>query len=515
MSAFPVQNPLTGATLYELMPAGGDEITACMTRARQASEMLEQTPVAQRLEAIEALVHWIQAHREWLLDRIVAESGRCRTDAMISDVFQLTEDCQWLVRHAASILADEKVGTPITLLGKRSEVIHAPHGVVLVISPWNLPLAIGLTATMFALAAGNAVVLKPSEHTPMANVLEQVQSLHPLFEQGLQVVHGGGDTGAALIEERPDHIVFTGSLSTGRAILTQAAPLMIPVTLELGSRDLMLVFADADRGRAVNAAAWGKLHNSGQSCTAVERILVQDALFDSFVAELGERLSAARRGVGANAELGVPTTDFQMRHIEELVNDARRRGAQVHCGGGRSECGRYFLPTLLSGVPAEARILAEEVFGPVVVLEPFADEDEAVGRHNERDCGLSTSVFTRDRARARRLAHRLRTGSVNINNVMLTEGNPGLPFGGVKYSGYGRMKGREGLLGMTVSRAVLSDFSGAPAEPNWHPYSGDKLAVFGHLLDALTRRGPGRLLRLAGAGWAVEKLLRRQRREPA
>ncbi len=512
MAELTVTNPLTRETLYTLASADDAETGAAFNRAKKASARLHETSVADRLAAIRTLVGWLQTEREWLLDRIVAESGRCRTDAMISDLFQLTEDCEWLLRNARTVLRDQKVSTPVTLLGKQSRVVHAPHGVVLVISPWNLPLAIGMTAAMFAFAAGNAVILKPSEHTPMADVLERIRTLHPLLDEALQVVHGDGAVGAALVDRRPDHIVFTGSLKTGRAILGQAAPLMIPVTLELGSRDLMLVFDDADCERAVNAAAWGNLHNSGQSCTAVERVLVQQDLYEPFVRGLCQLLEEARTGVGADAELGVPTTDFQMRHIEELVEEARQAGAQVHCGGRRSDCGRYYLPTLLTDVPNDARILAEEIFGPVVVVEAFAAEGEAVERHNRRDCGLSTSVFTRDRQRARRLERRLETGSLNINNVMLTEGNPGLPFGGVKYSGYGRMKGAEGLLGMTVSRAVLSDFSRAPAEPNWHPYSMAKLGLLGRLLDAVTRRGPGKWIRLVRVGLAVEGQLRRDRR---
>lgn len=511
MSEIRVSNPLSGELLYTVPAATPEQIEAAMARAREGADALAFTGVAERLEAIRALIDYLQTNREELLDRIVEESGRCRGDAMISDLFQLTEDLGWLVDNARRVLADEKVPTPVTLLGKKSSIQYHPHGVVLVISPWNLPLAIGLTAAMFAFAAGNAVVLKPSEHTPMADVLAEIAGLHPLLGQGLHIVQGDGAAGAALIEQRPDHIVFTGSLKTGRAILAQAAPLMIPVTLELGARDMMLVFADADRERALNAACWGNMHNSGQSCTATEHLLVEQAIFEDFVAGLAERFAAIRMGVGPDAELGVPTTDFQKRHIQALVDDAVDRGARVHCGGGPDESGRFFLPTLLSGVPPQARIMKEEVFGPVLVAAPFRDEDEAVSRHNAREGGLSSSVFTGDRARGRRLARRLKTGCININNVMLTEGNPGLPFGGTGLSGYGRMKGAEGLRGMTRSRAVLEDGSRAPAEPNWYPYSAEKLTLMGRLLDALVSHGPLRWWRLARTGLAIERLLRKRR----
>lgn len=511
MTDLVVTNPLNGARLYSLPVATPDQARAAMEQARAAADSLAATALEERLAAVRALVNYLQANRERLLDRIVEESGRCRGDAMISDLFQLTEDLNWLIDNAPKVLADERLPTPVTLLGKTSSIQYHPHGVVLVISPWNLPLAIGLTAAMFAFAAGNAVVLKPSEHTPMADVLADIVALHPLFRDGLRVVQGDGATGAALIGEGPDHIVFTGSLKTGRAILAQAAPMMIPVTLELGARDMMLVFADADTERALNAACWGNLHNSGQSCTATEQLLVEEAVFEGFVAELAERFDGIRTGVGADAELGVPTTDFQMRHIQTLVDDAVERGARVRCGGGPDGSGRFFRPTLLTDVPEGARILGEEIFGPVLVAAPFRDEGQAVARHNARRGGLSTSVFTRDRARGRRLARRLKTGCININNVMLTEGNPALPFGGTGLSGYGRMKGAEGLRGMTRSRAVLEDGSRAPAEPNWYPYSAEKLGLMGRLLDALVSHGLARWWRLARTGLAIERLLRRQR----
>jgi acyl-CoA reductase-like NAD-dependent aldehyde dehydrogenase len=193
------------------------------------------------------------------------------------------------------------------------------------------------------------------------------------------------------------------------------------------------------------------------------------------------------------------------------VADARERGARIYCGGTRSDCGRYFLPTLITEVPGDARILHEEIFGPVVTLAGFQAEAEAVAVHNGRDCGLSSAVFTRDPARIERLVRALDTGCVNINNVMLTEGNAGLPFGGVKYSGYGRMKGEAGLLGMTRPRAVLVDGSSAPLEPNWYPYSAEKLGLMGRLLDALVSRGPAKLWRLALAGLGIELWLRRHK----
>lgn len=504
-----VLNPATGEKLYDFTPASRADCRAAMERARQASPALRDIPMAQRLEALDALLAYLETKQEWLLDRIVAESGRSRGDAMLSDIFQLTEDCLWLRHHAEKALADEDVPTPITLMGKQCRILYQPRGVVVVISPWNLPLAIGMTAAMFAFMAGNAVVLKPSEHTPMVQALEEIRHLHPLFEQALQVVHGKGDVAVNLIAERPDLICFTGSVATGKRILAQAAPMVIPVIMELGAKDAMLVFGDADLSRAVAAACWGNLHNSGQSCTATERIFVHDSVYEDFVQRLVNASQQIRLGTGADADLGAITTDFQMRHIESLVEDARSNGARILCGGTRSDCGRFYLPTIIASTTDAMRISHEEIFGPVLTVSAFSSEDEVIVRHNSMPFGLSSSIWTEDKARAERLTRALETGCININNVMLTEGNASLPFGGVKYSGFGRMKGVEGLRGMTRSKAVMSDSTRGKAEPNWYPYSATKLNLMQQLLAILGQRSPLRYLKLAKVGMAIDRLARK------
>lgn len=506
-----VLDPVSRQPLYSAAAATQAQCLSAMATARAAAAAMQAVPLQQRLDAVAAVLTWLGERREALLDQIVAESGRSRGDAMLSDLFQLTEDLHWLRANARRVLADENIPTPLTLLGKRSRILHEPRGVVLVISPWNLPLAIGMTAAMFAFVAGNAVMLKPSEHTPMAAVWAEVRALHPLFEQAFQVLQGGGAVGEQLIAARPDLIVFTGSLPTGQRILSQAAPLLIPAVMELGAKDAMLVFADADLPRAVAGACWGNLHNSGQSCTAVERLYVQSSVFDDFVAQLIRASEAIRVGTGAEADLGAITTDFQLDRIEAQVADALQHGARLHCGGRRSDCGRFYLPTLLSGVTTQMQLAQQETFGPVVAVYAFEDEADAVVLHNSSRFGLSSSVWTADKARAERLIRALEVGCVNVNNVMLTEGNAGLPFGGVKYSGFGRMKGAEGLLGMTQSKAVLMDPVRGLPEPNWYPYSAAKLGLMARLLDALGKRAPGRWWHLARVGWAIDRLVKRQR----
>ena len=507
-----VMNPALEKKLYNVEEAGDADIAAAFARARLASDALRNSTVQERTQEIRRVIQYLQDNEETLLDRIVAESGRSRGDAMLSDIVQMIEDCHWLVENAARVLADEKVPTPITLLGKKSRIYHEARGVVLVISPWNLPLAIAGTAALFAFAAGNAVIIKPSEQTPMQGVFEEIAHLAPLLSQALTVVYGSGETARKLIAQRPDMISFTGSVRTGKKILTQAAPLVVPVVAELGAKDAMIVCDDADIDRAVGAATWGNMHNSGQSCTAIERLYVQAGVYDEFVRRLKAAFEQITLGTGPDADMGAITTPFQMDIIKGQVNDAQERGADVICGGEPANNGIY-KPTIVLNVTDDMRLATEETFGPVLPVYRFESVDEAIRRHNQCDFGLSTSVWTDDSDKADYIARAVVAGCVNINNIMLTEGNAGLPFGGVKYSGYGRMKGAEGLLGMTRSKAVLIDNTRGKPEPNWYPYSSEKLSLMSRLMKAVTSpASPAKLFTLARIGLALERLMKKDKR---
>ncbi|WP_281645163.1 aldehyde dehydrogenase family protein [Parendozoicomonas sp. Alg238-R29] len=509
MQVIDVIDPVTDKTLYSIENASDAEISEAFAKARLVSDELRNSTVEERTREIHRVINYLQSNEERLLDRIVEESGRSRGDAMLSDMVQMIEDCHWLVENAARILADEKVPTPITLLGKKSRIYHEARGVVLVISPWNLPLAIAGTAALFAFAAGNAVIIKPSEQTPMKGIFEEIRNLSPLLSRAITVVHGSGETAQKLIAHRPDLIAFTGSVRTGKKILQQAAPMVIPVVAELGAKDAMIVCDDADIDRAVGAATWGNMHNSGQSCTAIERLYVQEGIYDVFVERLKAAFGKITLGTGANSDMGGITTSFQMDIIDGQVHDAREKGAEIICGGEPAGHGMY-KPTIVLGVTKDMRLASEETFGPVVPVYKFSSVDDAIRGHNQCDFGLSTSIWTTDSAKANRIARAVVTGCVNINNVMLTEGNVNLPFGGVKYSGYGRMKGAEGLLGMTRSKAVLIDNTKGKPEPNWYPYSQEKLSLMSRLMKAVTSpSGSGKLLALARVGLALERLMKK------
>lgn len=494
----PMNSPIDAATL--------------LSNARRVADTLREVPLAVRVQEIRALLERLRDQREEVISRIVAETGKSRTDALVSEVMGTLDYLHWLAGAAPAALREQRVSTPLALLGKKSRIWHEPLGVVLVITPWNYPLHIALTSIVTAFVAGNAVLLKPSEHTPLAGLFEELAADLPWLSQALTVVQGDGSSAQALIAARPDKICFTGSTRTGRRILAQAAPLLIPVELELGGKDAMLVFDDVDLGRTTAGALWGALTNGGQSCTAVERLYVQQGIYDQMVDRLRAGIDAlmVNSGDDGDADIGAMTTDFQCDIVERHLEDARAKGGSVY-GGGRVVGTRMLRPALVTGVTDDMVLMQEETFGPVLPVLAFADEAEAIERTNNSRFGLSASVWSADLTRARRVAAALNVGAVSINNVMLTEGNPALPFGGVGESGYGRTKGVQGLLGMTRSKAVLIDKQSRKIEANWFPYTRRKYQLFGELIRGLFGRGLGALLRFARAGITLESAAQKPR----
>lgn len=480
-----------------------EDASAMMRQTREQARDLAAAPMEQRLDALEQLLARVRDWREWIVDRIMEETGKTRTDALVSEVLGTLDYLHWAIKRAPGILGDDKAETPLALMGKKSRIWHEPLGVVLVITPWNYPFHIALTTVAGALAAGNGVLLKPSEHTPLAGVFEELVRGIPLLEHNLHVHYGDGETARWLIDAGPDKIFFTGSAPTGRKILAQAAPLLIPVDLELGGKDAMIVFDDVHRQRTVAGALWGALTNSGQSCTSVERLYVQRGIYDDFVRELENGVDelVVNTNDDGDADLGAITADFQCDIIRQHLDDARQKGARVHGGGDVEGNDRIIQPAVISGITEDMLLMHQETFGPLIPVIAFDTEEQALDYANHPHFGLSASVWSKDLERAERVARQIRAGAVPINNVMVTEGNPGLPFGGTGESGFGRVKGAEGLLGFTRSKAVMIDKQSDTIEANWYPYTRKKYALFGRLIDNLFS---GRLLRFALAGLKLE-----------
>ncbi len=494
-----------------------EQIQTTFTNARKVSKTLRKTTVAERANALHTLIDYINDHREKIADSIVNETKKTRTDAVVSEIMGALDNLEWLLEQAPKLLAPKKVTTPITLMGKTSKIYHEPHGVIMVISPWNYPFHIGLTSVMAGFVAGNAVVFKPSEVTPLQQVFSDIFAQVPLINNSIFMCHGTGQTAQKLIAQRPDKIFFTGSTATGKRILNQSADLLIPVDLELGGKDPAIIFDDVNLKRAVAGVMWGGLTTAGQSCSSVERIYVQRGIYDEFVKLMSEEVNKliVHYGDTGNADIGGITADFQVDIIEQHVNDAREKGATIHTGGSRLEGNpSVFLPTVLSDLTDDMLITYEETFGPVLPIMPFDSEEEAIELANNSDFGLSASVWSKDKTRAERVACALDCGAVSINNVMITEGNPWLTFGGVKESGYGRQKGEEGLLSYARSKSILIDADSKKIEANWYPYTQKKYGLFGGLLDALFKnKNPMKLIKFATVGLKLESEAQKPREE--
>lgn len=513
-----VINPRTGEILYRLPSASREQIERVYSAARTAAKTLRGMTVRQRLDETLKLKRYILEHREEIVDRIISETGKSRMDALLAEVFTVLDIIDFYDKNAEKMLTDEVVKTPILLMGKKSKIYYEPIGPVLMITPWNYPFNLTMIPFVCAFVAGNPVVHKPSEYTPLKGLIEEIISESGFFRHGIQVVYGGKETGRTLIDGRPSKVLFTGSVRAGRQVMAQAAQYLIPVELELGGKDSMVVFDDVNLERAADGAIWGGMTNSGQTCTAVERVLVHEKVYDQFVDKLKgkiENLSTPSRRNSSqdngDLDMGCMTTDFQVDIVRRQVEDAVSKGARVVTGGKRVGESQEFQPTVLADIDPSMEIAREETFGPVITVQKFTSEEEAVRIANDSPYGLSASVWSGDIPRAERVAHALETGNVSINNVLATQANSALPFGGVKDSGFGRYKGAHGLHSFSNVKSILIDKNSGVAELNWYPYTKEKYQLFSKLIEAAFSGKPGATIKAIAVGLKLQALGKKQR----
>jgi succinate-semialdehyde dehydrogenase/glutarate-semialdehyde dehydrogenase len=462
-------NPATGQPLGEVPEMSAAEVRAAVAKARAAQQAWAAQPIEVRCRRVLRFAELLMARAEDVIDRIVREAGKTRLEALGMEVVLVADLVRYFAKHAPEMLAPTPV--PLHLMKHRASYLkYVPRGVVGVIAPWNFPFSIPIGETMMALIAGNGVVLKPSEVTPLiALFARELYIAADLPPDLFQIVTGRGGTGAALIDAGIDFCVFTGSVATGKKVAAACGERLIPCTLELGGKAPAVICHDADLERAAQALTWGGFANSGQVCASVERVYAVSSIYDDLVSRVTHLARELRQGDPAEeVDVGAMAWDQQAAHVEKLVAQAVAQGARVEIGGHRH--GQFFEPTVLTGCTQDMAVMRTEIFGPVLPIMKVDTEDEAVRLANDSNLGLLAYVFTRDRERGRRLAERIEAGTVMVNDVLNTYACPETPWGGVKQSGIGRTHSVIGLRDMCEVRHINHDRVALGREVWWYPY---------------------------------------------
>lgn len=465
--------PATGKEIGEVDETPISEVVQFYDKGRTAFRKWSKLSVNERLAYFQKLKSYMVEHMEEIAQTISDDTGKVLTEALVADIMPTLDGIEHICRHAPKMIKRQKVKTPLLLIGKQSFIEYMPRGVVLVISPWNYPLQLAMVPMLSALASGNSVILKPSEVTPLVGKCIEDLFLKAGFPEGVvQVAHGGKEVGAAFTNGKPDYIFFTGSVRTGKIIQQVAAKDLIPTTLELGGKDPMIVFADANLERAAKGAAWAAFTNSGQVCMSAERLYVEKSVYQEFMVKLKDEIMSLKQGTDVNADVGSMTFPSQIDIVREHIEDALEKGAELEAGTPPQHWDRgMFIPlTLMTNVNHSMKIIQEESFGPVLPVIPFEGEEEAVHLANDSVYGLNASVWTNDISKARRIASQLVSGAVVINDAIVTIANHGLPFGGTKQSGVGRYHGEAGLRIFCHEKAVMEDKGRKRTEIQWYPY---------------------------------------------
>ena len=488
-----VRSPATLEKITDLPVGSSADVAAAVARGRKAQAVWQQTTFAERAHALYLLRDLLLDDGDKLADILTAETGRPRTEVYGAELFYLCDAIGSWAKKSAGYLRPQKIRPHFPLMKfKRVISTYAPRGVIGIISPWNFPLTLTLGEAIPALMAGNAVVIKPSELTPLSAIFGAEIAAEAGFPKNLlQVMIGRGATGEALIDHA-DMIAFTGSVETGKRIMRRAAERLIPVSLELGGKDPMIVLKDADLERAVGACVWGALMNCGQACTSIERVYVEAPVYQQFVDRLVERVRAIRQGPSENeVEIGCMTSEAQLNKITAQVDEAVAKGAKVLTGGRLNPVlpGYYYEPTVLVEIDRSMTVMSEETFGPIIPVVKVDNPEDALRLANDSRYGLGGSIFSRDKAVARQLADRMQCGSVCINDSLVNYIIPDAPMGGTKESGFGSRHGAEGIRKFCQQKTIVIDMFGLKEEFPWYPTTTKKARQLRHLLNLLCRSG--------------------------
>ncbi len=494
-----VHRPADGTLIRTLPIDGPEHVAAVVARVRRNQPAWEAL-------GIEGRYRWLGRLRDWLLDNadelaalLKEETGKVQADADLEGPY-LAGVINFYGENAAEYLAEQviKGRTPMTK-AKRLTVAYRPYQVVGAISPWNFPVILGLEDALAAMTAGSAAVLKPSEFTPLAvNRIVDAWKREIGGPDVFDVVNGAGDTAGALIDA-VDYIQFTGSERTGKVVMRRAADTLTPVSLELGGKDPAIVLADADIERAVNGTTWGGLANTGQICMSLERVYVEEPIYDEFVDRLAAKVREIRQGTDGGKhgfDVGAMTSPNQIAIVSDHVEDARAAGARILTGGrSREGAGDWYEPTVIADADHSMKVMREETFGPVIPVMKVRDAEEAIRLANDTTYGLSASVFSGDVKRAEAVAKRIEAGSINVNDSMVNYFAVEVPMGGWKTSGIGYRHGAYGIQKFVRSSSIVSPKGPiAKNELTWFPYTPRKRRFVNRMFRALNARGIRRRL---------------------
>lgn len=450
-TTFESLNPITGDVVATHPVHADEEVRAAVERAREAAEWWSALSYDERKTHLTAWKGVVTRRIAQLADVMHQETGKPHSDAVLEAVLAI-DHLAWAAGHARKVLKRRRVPSGLLMANQAASVEYRPLGVVGVIGPWNYPVFTPMGSIAYALAAGNAVVFKPSEYTPGVGEWLARTFLETVGRPVLQVVTGLGETGAALCRAGVDKLAFTGSTETGKKVMAACAQTLTPVVIEAGGKDALIVDSDADIEAAADAALWGACSNAGQTCAGVERVYVHERVYDEFLDALVAKSREVRADDSEGTHLGPITMPKQMDIIRSHIQDALDRGGRAVVGGADAVGERFVQPTILVDVPEDSRAVQDETFGPTVTVAKVRDMDEAVELANGTRYALGSTVFAK--ARGMEIAERIRSGMTAINGVITFAGVPSLPFGGVGDSGFGRIHGPDGLREFTYAKAI-------------------------------------------------------------
>lgn len=488
-----IRNPATGAVAGTVRWTDPADVPRIAAGLREAQRQWEARGAKGRAKVLARYAVWLGDHREEIESLLIKETGKSAVDAA-QEVPLLIMIASYYIKTMDKALAPEKRPAPLPFLSiKKIEVHYRPRPVVGIIAPWNYPVANALMDAIGALAAGCAVLLKPSERTPLTAELLLRGWLDSGAPDVLALAQGAREVSEAVIDNA-DFIQFTGSSVTGAKVMERAARRLTPVSLELGGKDPMIVLEDADIDLAAHAAVWGAFFNAGQTCVSVERVYVLESVYDEFVAAVVRDVEKLKMGAGEGFDFGSMIDESQVAVAARHVDDALAKGARALTGGKRPEGeGSFYPPTVLVDVDHSMLCMTEETFGPTLPIMKVTSVDEAIRLANDSPYGLSAAVFSKDIERANDVAVELDCGAVNINDVISNLMCTTAPMGGWKTSGLGaRFGGAEGLRKYCRQEVVVAPRTNVGAGGNYYNNSPKALKRMNTLMTKLALITPKR-----------------------